>query len=91
MLVIVPLGFLVNTDDIGHHYGQHNAQNGELLAYVYMHVKLRYLAKLYNVYLITDAGCDIKHTLCGLSLLLSFLSFWLVLFEISSVHYYSFR
>ena len=89
MLVIVPLGFLVNNDNTGHHYGQHNAINGDLLAYVYM--KLYYLAKLYNVYLITDAGCDMTLTLCGLSLLLSFLSFWLVLFQISSVHYYSFR
>ena len=40
MLVILPLRFLVNTDSTGHHYGQNNAQNGKLLAYVYMHVKL---------------------------------------------------
>ena len=85
MLVVVPLGFLVNTDSTGHHYGQHNAQNGQLLVYVYMHVQLHYLAKLCNVYLIIDAGCDTTHTLCGLSLLLSFLSFWLVFFQISSV------
>ena len=43
MLVVVPLGFLVNIDDIGYHYGQYNATNGELLAYVYMHLKLHYL------------------------------------------------
>ena len=34
MAVVVPIGFLVNTDDIGNHYGQYNATSGELLAYV---------------------------------------------------------
>ena len=31
MAVVVPIGFLVNTDDIGNHYGQYNATSGELL------------------------------------------------------------
>ena len=34
MLVVVPLGFLVNTGDSGNHYGQYNTQNGRLTAYV---------------------------------------------------------
>ena len=34
MAVVVPIGFLVNTDDIGNHYGQYNTTSGELLAYV---------------------------------------------------------
>ena len=34
MALVVPLGFLVNTDDIGNHYGQYNTTSGELLAYV---------------------------------------------------------
>ena len=32
MAVVVPIGFLVNTDDIGNHYGQYNTTSGELLA-----------------------------------------------------------
>ena len=31
MAVVVPIGFLVNTDDIGNHYGQYNSTSGELL------------------------------------------------------------
>ena len=34
MAVVVPIGFLVNTDDIGNHYGVYDTANGELLAYV---------------------------------------------------------
>ena len=32
MLVVVPLGLLVNTDSTGHHYGQYNTHNKERLA-----------------------------------------------------------
>ena len=34
MAVVVPIGLLVNTDDIGNHYGRYNTTSGELLAYV---------------------------------------------------------
>ena len=34
MLVVVPLGFLVNTGDSGNHYGLYNTQNGRLTAFV---------------------------------------------------------
>ena len=32
MALVVPLGFLVNTDNIGNHYGQYNTTSGEVLA-----------------------------------------------------------
>ena len=31
MALVVPLGFLVNTDKLGHHYKQSNTTNGEVL------------------------------------------------------------
>ena len=31
MALVVPLGFLVNTDSVGHHYQQYNATSGEVL------------------------------------------------------------